>query len=54
MAAPMAPVTSWCGGTVTGFPVTFSKAETTDLFAATPPWKKMRSPTFLPATTLFR
>ena len=31
-----------------------TKADTTALFAATPPWKKMRSPTGLPATTLLR
>ena len=37
MATPMAPVTSWCEGTVIGFPHTFSKAATTPLLKAVPP-----------------
>ena len=40
----MAPVTSWCGGTVIFRPVNRSNAETTPLLKAVPPWKKMRLP----------
>jgi len=45
IAAPIAPVTSKCGGIISFFQVPVRKRHNSLLFV-TPPWKKILSPTF--------
>ena len=52
-AAPIAPETPWCGGTLTSRPRIWRKAATTASLEATPPWKKTRCPMGRPLTTLW-